>query len=298
VQHLNGRHKTAQHSGRPKVSRNVFKLSYGEIKTALLGKPGLPKCSRQLSLIQPRNSHAAAHMQLPHAPDVSVRHRYIGPGRRYALALGPRHGLQLLNNSSRSHPALSRAQLPVPALVPMTSQDSRSNSGGMFGWLGHRWSWLSSSALRSSSRPDASTAAASSSSAQQTAAARPPPTHLIVMVNGLFGSAANWDVMCEQLQQQLPPDALLHPSKVNARWARAQYLHLKQGAAESVTAAVAAVTAAAADKQAMTGKLVASTPAICGCSASHAASCSAQPHSDSHTSEPLLPDIHCLLRVC
>lgn len=37
------------------------------------------------------------------------------------------------------------------------------------------------------------------------------------MVNGLFGSAANWDVIAEQLQQQLPPDTLLHPSQVNAR---------------------------------------------------------------------------------
>jgi hypothetical protein len=44
------------------------------------------------------------------------------------------------------------------------------------------------------------------------------PTHLIIMVNGLFGSSSNWDVMCEQLRQQLPPDALLHPSKVNARY--------------------------------------------------------------------------------
>lgn len=164
-----------------------------------------------------RNSHAAAHMQLPHAPDGSVRHRDIGLSKHSGLALGTRHVLQPFNNnSSRSHPALSRGQLAVPALAPMTSQDPRSPQGGMFGWLGRRWSWLSSSAVRSSSRPDASTAA-SFSSAQQTAEPRPPPTHLIVMVNGLFGSAANWDVMCEQLQQHLPPDTLLHPSKVNAR---------------------------------------------------------------------------------
>lgn len=43
-------------------------------------------------------------------------------------------------------------------------------------------------------------------------------THLIVFVNGLFGSPSNWTVVCEQLQQRLDMrETLLHPSQVNAR---------------------------------------------------------------------------------
>jgi hypothetical protein len=45
------------------------------------------------------------------------------------------------------------------------------------------------------------------------------PTHLVVMVNGLFGGPGNWDVVREELQQQLDPQhTILHPSQVNQRW--------------------------------------------------------------------------------
>ena len=33
-------------------------------------------------------------------------------------------------------------------------------------------------------------------------------THVIVLVNGLFGTAENWDVVVEKLQQRLPPASL------------------------------------------------------------------------------------------
>lgn len=79
-----------------------------------------------------------------------------------------------------------------------------SKSAGPWGWLQRKFTTRSSSL---------SNGAAASTTP-------PPPTHLIVMVNGLFGSATNWDVMCEQLRQHLPPDTLLHASKVNARWVR------------------------------------------------------------------------------
>jgi len=68
-----------------------------------------------------------------------------------------------------------------------------------------------------------------------------PPTHLIVFVNGLYGSSANWDVICEELSAALggesggapegageeaaaegggrrpPPPPLLHASQANSR---------------------------------------------------------------------------------
>jgi E3 ubiquitin-protein ligase FANCL len=68
-------------------------------------------------------------------------------------------------------------------------------------------------------RGSAVQAQASSSSSLHPAAgnSRPAPTHLVVLVNGLFGSASNWDVLCEALSQALPPDTLLHPSQVNSR---------------------------------------------------------------------------------
>lgn len=33
-------------------------------------------------------------------------------------------------------------------------------------------------------------------------------THVIVLVNGLFGAAENWDVVLEKLQQRLPQESL------------------------------------------------------------------------------------------
>ena len=47
------------------------------------------------------------------------------------------------------------------------------------------------------------------------------PSHLVVMVNGLSGAPSNWDYLCEQLQERLPPeiasDLLLH--RWGAGWA-------------------------------------------------------------------------------
>lgn len=44
------------------------------------------------------------------------------------------------------------------------------------------------------------------------------PVHLVVMVNGLWGSPANWNCLCSALQKQLKDqDVLLHPSRVNVR---------------------------------------------------------------------------------
>ncbi|KAF8063649.1 IPK2 [Scenedesmus sp. PABB004] len=45
------------------------------------------------------------------------------------------------------------------------------------------------------------------------------PSHLIVLVNGLFGGPANWDVTCDALRRELPAAVLLHPSAVNTRFA-------------------------------------------------------------------------------
>lgn len=94
------------------------------------------------------------------------------------------------------------------------SQADAAPKGGLVGWLQRSW-------ICRSSRADAG--ALQQESGKQMHQQHPgakglaSPTHLVVMVNGLFGSAANWDVICEQLQQHLPPDTLLHPSRVNAR---------------------------------------------------------------------------------
>jgi hypothetical protein len=93
--------------------------------------------------------------------------------------------------------------MPRTAPSPAASAPS-APPHGLLGWFERRWV----SIARSSPRDEQQTAYSS-----QTAG----PTHLIILVNGLFGSASNWDVMCEQLRQHLPPDTLLHPSTVNAR---------------------------------------------------------------------------------
>ena len=42
------------------------------------------------------------------------------------------------------------------------------------------------------------------------------PTHLVVLVNGVFGNAGNWSVMRRELAEQLDQEAtLLHVSYVN-----------------------------------------------------------------------------------
>jgi hypothetical protein len=58
------------------------------------------------------------------------------------------------------------------------------------------------------------------SSKQQHSFATPTAayTHLIVMVNGLFGGPSNWDVIIEELHQHLDDQqTLLHASQVNTR---------------------------------------------------------------------------------
>lgn len=106
------------------------------------------------------------------------------------------------------------------AMAPsLTSWDQQR---GMLGWLRRTWfrsSHSSSTDADPAGQPRSSLILPGARPAPASAGSvSPAPTHLIVMVNGLFGSAANWDVIAEQLQQHLPPDTLLHPSQVNARW--------------------------------------------------------------------------------
>ncbi|XP_004501086.1 putative lipase C4A8.10 isoform X1 [Cicer arietinum] len=45
---------------------------------------------------------------------------------------------------------------------------------------------------------------------------RPNPTHLIIMVNGLIGSAHNWKYAAKQFLKRYPYDAIVHCSKCNS----------------------------------------------------------------------------------
>lgn len=66
--------------------------------------------------------------------------------------------------------------------------------------------------------PPAAALTRARSSSSGGAAAAQQPTHLIVLVNGLFGGPGNWAVVCEALAQRLGGgDVLLHPSGVNVR---------------------------------------------------------------------------------
>lgn len=93
----------------------------------------------------------------------------------------------------------------MPKTAPSSATATPSAPHGILGWFQRRWVSTKSSPRDQEQQPaHVSTTAG--------------PTHLIVLVNGLFGSSSNWEVMCEQLRQHLPPDTLLHPSTVNARW--------------------------------------------------------------------------------
>ena len=86
-------------------------------------------------------------------------------------------------------------------------------------------------------RPAASTAAARASPSPSATSSSSSPQHLIVLVNGLFGSPANWDVAAAALAAEMTqpnttatagaspsspppsPPPLLHPSQANSRTA-------------------------------------------------------------------------------
>jgi hypothetical protein len=132
---------------------------------------------------------------------------------------------RVVEHSGRSGSLTCSAACLHPVSMSEPSHGSTARSGrGFIGWLRQSWGYRglrSSVAAGSSQDPHTGDPAAQEQQRQprhqSPESVGVAPTHLIVMVNGLFGSAANWDVMCEQLRQQLPPDTLLHPSNVNAR---------------------------------------------------------------------------------
>jgi len=152
--------------------------------------------------------HQIGLMQLLFRSDHSLRQTRAISSSEQVLAPGPRH-------HQTPHVGVCRSLLPSDQLMSMSQTDAAPKQG-FVGWLQRSW-------VCRSSRADAGTLQQESSRLQAGAKGlaassfKASPTHLIVMVNGLFGSAANWDVICEQLQQHLPPDTLLHPSRVNAR---------------------------------------------------------------------------------
>lgn len=46
--------------------------------------------------------------------------------------------------------------------------------------------------------------------------AKPPPEHLIIMVNGLVGSAADWRFAAEQFVKKVPDKVIVHRSECNS----------------------------------------------------------------------------------
>jgi hypothetical protein len=135
--------------------------------------------------------------------------------RLHVTSVGPQNQPISFNSSSRSNRFLRDTNYSHPCMTP--SSTSSDQQRGMFRWFKRTWLRNSHSSTDADTAEPHSQGQTLQSASRAAAGARPPPTHLIVLVNGLFGSAANWDVIAEQLQQHLPPDTLLHPSQVNAR---------------------------------------------------------------------------------
>lgn len=160
-------------------------------------------------------------MQVPFSIDTTRGGCFKGPRTPAQAVAGLRHCQQHVKSIHRSTAFSPTTSLVHSRLMHQSaSQQPKSPNRGLLGWLQHQWacrSHNSSDAAGSTAAGPGQPAASQQQQQQGDSAFRAAPTHLIVMVNGLFGSAANWDVICEQLKQHLPSDTLLHPSKVNAR---------------------------------------------------------------------------------
>lgn len=154
------------------------------------------------------------HMRLspglhPSPRDLNNRCRF------HVTSAGPQTRSINFNSSSRSNRFCRDINYSHPCMAP--SPTSSDQQRGMLRWFKRTWLRSSHSSADADTAEPHSQGQTLSSASRAAAGGRPPPTHLIILVNGLFGSAANWDVIAEQLQQHLPPDTLLHPSQVNAR---------------------------------------------------------------------------------
>ncbi|KAJ0031503.1 hypothetical protein Pint_14209 [Pistacia integerrima] len=120
----------------------------------------------------------------------------------------------LLSNLNLSRPFdhLSKPRLTATSSSPSSLSVDRSRSNCNMEWLRR----MGGGCVKDRRSKVLKVEADSGGEDVFSAAAKPPPEHLIVMVNGLVGSAADWRYASEQFVNKIPDKVIVHRSECNS----------------------------------------------------------------------------------